>query len=203
MNEELQLVEEKNSSSLRLLSQDYQQMSDAAIWSAFKAGNESAFIFIYQKFFDSLFEFGGLFCRNENLVKDAVQELFIEIRKSRSKLGGTNNIKFYLYKSLKRRVLKEQKSGFYKLLDLKNDYSFSVQFSHEQLLIDRQLSQEMVEKLNKSIQQLPPRKREIIYYFYYENLSYQEIKEIMGFSNVKSARNLLYNALDFLKSSLL
>lgn len=203
MNEDLQSVEEKSSGTLRLLNKDYQQLSDSEIWTAFRSGNESAFIFIYQKFFDSLYEFGSLFCKNENLVKDAVQELFIEIRKTRSRLGDTNNIKFYLFKSLKRRVLKEQKSGFYKLLDLKNDYSFSVEFSHEQLIIDRQLSQEMVQKLNKSIQQLPPRKREIIYYFYYENLSYQEIKEIMGFSNVKSARNLLYNALEFLKSALL
>ncbi|WP_215224064.1 RNA polymerase sigma factor [Echinicola shivajiensis] len=202
MNEKLNVVEEKGVTTVHLLNKDYQQMDDSAIWAAFKSGNESAFIFIYERFFDSLFEFGSLFCRNENMVKDAVQDLFIEIRKSRSKLGDTNNIKFYLFKSLKRRVLKEQKTGFYKLLDLKNDYSFSVEFSPEQLIIDKQISQEMVEKLNLSIQRLSPRKREIIYYFYYEGLSYQEIKEIMGFTNIKSARNLLYNALEFLKGSL-
>lgn len=180
----------------------FQGQSDSTVWDSFRSGNESAFIFIYETYFDSLFEFGRMFCSNENLVKDAVQDLFIDLRKSRENLSTTNNIKFYLFKSLKRRVVKDQKSWYNKLLELKDDYSFTVSFSHEQLLVDRQLNEEQIKKLNKAVQQLSTRKKEVIYFFYYECLSYEEIRQLMGLSHVKSVRNLLYKALDFLKSEI-
>lgn len=180
-------------------STDLGKVEDLSLWRSFKEGNESAFIYIYKQYFEVLFQFGSMFSPNENLVKDAVQELFIDLRKSRARLSDTNNIKFYLFKSLKRRIIKENKAWYSKLVELKDDYSFTVSYSHEQLMISRQLNTEQVEKLNKAISQLSARKREVIYYFYYEELSYEEIKQIMGLSNIKSARNLLYKALAFLK----
>ncbi|WP_460541542.1 RNA polymerase sigma factor [Echinicola sediminis] len=176
-----------------------QPIDDLTLWRSFKEGNESAFIFIYKKYFDALIQYGLMFSSNENLVKDAVQELFIDLRKSRSKLGDTTNIKFYLYKSLKRRILKEHKKWYNKILELKDDYSFTVSYSQEKLMIDRQLDLEQIEKLNRALSQLNARKKEVIFYFYYEGLNYEQIRQIMGLSNIKSARNLLYKAIKFLK----
>ncbi|AWW32744.1 sigma-70 family RNA polymerase sigma factor [Echinicola strongylocentroti] len=178
---------------------DRGQMDDFGLWSLFKEGNESAFVLIYERYFEDLLQYGLMFSANENLVKDAVQELFIDLRKSRSRLGNTNNIKFYLFKCLKRRIVKESKKWYNKILELKGDYSFTVTYSHEQLLIDKQLNVEQIEKLNIALSQLNPRKREVIFYFFYEGLSYEEIRQMMGLSNIKSARNLLYKAISFLK----
>lgn len=67
-----------------------QYKDEAAIWEAFKMGNESAFIFIYETYFDPLFIYGNQFTNNEDLVKDAIQDLFVEVRKNRRKLGRTD-----------------------------------------------------------------------------------------------------------------
>lgn len=179
-----------------------QHKDEAAVWEAFKNGNESAFIYIYETYFDSLFVYGCQFTRNGDIVKDAIQDLFIEIRKNRGRLGKTDSIKFYLYKSLKRAVIKACGQWYNRCEGIDNNTAFGFVFSHEQILIERQLDEEKTKKLNKAIQSLSPRKREIIYYFYYEGLSYQQIQELMEMSHVRSARNLLYKAVDFLREQI-
>ena len=181
---------------------DNQHKDEAAIWEAFKSGNESAFIYIYQTYFDALFTYGCQFTCNEEIVKDAIQDLFIELRKNRGRLGKTDSIKFYLYKSLKRAVIKACGQWYNRCEEINSEKTFGFSFSHEQILIERQLDEEKTEKLNKAIQSLPPRKREVIYYFYYEGLSYQQIQELMEMSHVRSARNLLYKAVDFLREQI-
>lgn len=175
---------------------------ETTIWEAFKMGNESAFIYIYETYFDQLFIYGSQFSRNEDMVKDAVQDLFIALRKSRSRLGRTDSIKLYLYKSLKRLILKENGQWFNQCEALDNRQFFDFTFSHEQVLIEKQLDEEKTAKLNRAIQALSPRKREVVYYFYYEGMNYQQIQELMDLSHVKSARNLLYQALDFLRQQI-
>jgi RNA polymerase sigma factor (sigma-70 family) len=176
-----------------------QYKSEAAIWEAFKMGNESAFIYIYETYFEPLFNYGNQFTRNEAIVKDAIQDLFIELRKNRQKLGPTDSIKFYLFKCLKRKVIKESNQWFYQCEIFSPELAFEFTFSPEQVLINRQLDNEKVANLNKAIKALPPRKREVIYYFYYEGLNYQQIQELMQFSSIKSARNLVYKAIGFLR----
>ena len=162
-------------------------------------GNESAFILIYETYFDQLFVYGNQFTRNEDIVKDAIQDLFIALRKNRSRLGRTDSIKFYLYKSLKRLIIKECGQWFNQCEEFNSKKTFDFTFSHEQILIERQLDEEKTAMLNQAIQSLSPRKREVIYYFYYEGMSFQQIQELMEMSHVKSARNLLYKAMDFLR----
>lgn len=179
-----------------------QNKDEAAIWEAFKKGNESAFIYIYETYFDRLFVYGNQFTPNEDIVKDAIQDLFITLRKSRAGLGKTDSIKFYLYKSLKRLIIKETGQWFNQCEELGSQKTFDVTFSHEQVLIERQLDKEKTEMLNQAIQSLSARKREAIYYFYYEGMSYQQIQELMEMSHVKSARNLVYKAVDFLREQI-
>lgn len=191
--------DDNRNSSCEVISQN---KNEAAIWEAFKNGNESAFIYIYETYFDSLFVYGCQFTHNEDIVKDAIQDLFIELRKNRGRLGKTDSIKFYLYKSLKRGVIKSCGQWFNQCEEINSEKTFGFSFSHEQILIERQLDEEKTEKLNKAIQSLSPRKREVIYYFYYEGLSYQQIQELMEMSHVRSARNLLYKAIDFLREQI-
>ena len=181
---------------------DSKNKNEGAIWEAFKNGNESAFIYIYETYFDSLFVYGCQFTRNDDIVKDAIQDLFIEIRKNRGRLGKTDSIKFYLYKSLKRAVIKACGQWYNRCEEIDSNTAFGFVFSHEQILIERQLDEEKTAMLKQAIQSLSPRKREIIFYFYYEGLSYQQIQELMEMSHVRSARNLLYKAVDFLREQI-
>ena len=176
--------------------------NDIELWDLFRAGNESAFIKIYSTYFDELYLYGSRFIRQEQFLKDVIQDLFISLRKNRATLGKTNSIKFYLFKSLKRRILKEEKRRINQTEQLSEDFQFDVYFSPEQMLIDRQVSEEIASRINHALQQLSTRKKEVIYYFFFEELSYAQIQEIMKLDNIKSVRNLVYKALDFLREVL-
>jgi RNA polymerase sigma factor (sigma-70 family) len=176
--------------------------SDLLLWKSFKSGSESAFIFIYEHNFEILYSYGCRLTNDGEVIKDAIQDLFIELRKNRENLGDTDSIKFYLFKCLKRRINRELNSWINKKEEFIGDLSFEITFSPEQVLIDSQLDKEKTEKLNKAIQGLSARKREAVYYLFYEGLSYEQIKEIMDLSHVKSARNLVYKALNFLRGAI-
>lgn len=172
------------------------------MWDTFRLGNESAFITIYSTYFDELYRYGRRFVRQEQFLKDIIQDLFISLRKNRPTLGGTDNIKFYLFKSLKRKIVKEEKRWINQTHQLPDEFQFDVYFSPEQMLIDRQINEEIASRINLALQQLSPRKKEVIYYFFFEELSYSQIQEIMKLDNIKSVRNLVYKALDFLRDIL-
>ncbi|SMD37283.1 RNA polymerase sigma factor, sigma-70 family [Reichenbachiella faecimaris] len=189
-----------NESSRQEESSIFDSRSDGEIWREFKNYNESAFIFIYSKYFNVLYQYASQFTHDRELIKDAIQDLFIELRKSRTNLSATNSIKRYLFKSIRRKVLYYK--GKRKTIRLSNEvegYQFSFVFSHEQKLIERQLSDEKLERLNAALTHLTSRQREAVYHFYYEGLSYTDISEVMDLRNVKSARNLIYKALGELK----
>lgn len=174
--------------------------SDASAWKAFKEGNESAFIYIYERYFHILYAYGFRIMADSSVVKDALQDMFISLRERRQYLGDTDDIKFYLFKCLKRRLIKDfsawqgKKEG---LEAIPEGIHFSL--SHETQLIDQQLTKEKIVKLNAAIAQLSPRKREIIYYSFYEGLSYGQIQEIMGLENQQTTRNLMYKAIRYLR----
>ena len=52
------------------------------------------------------------------------------------------------------------------------------------------------------MQQLPERQRKAIHYFYFENVSYAQLAELMEMSNIKSARNLVYKGINSLREYL-
>ena len=56
--------------------------------------------------------------------------------------------------------------------------------------------------MRQAVQGLSNRKKEAIILKFYENLSYQEISEVMDLQDAKYARQLVYRALDDLRKGL-
>src|SRR5690606_40649004 len=76
------------------------------LWRQFKAGDESAYIIIYQKYFRILYRFGVKISNNPEMVKDCIQDLFIDLWNNKKQLSDTDSITFYLWASLKRKIYK-------------------------------------------------------------------------------------------------
>ncbi|WP_186754017.1 RNA polymerase sigma factor [Echinicola salinicaeni] len=176
--------------------------TDIDLWKAFKKGSNSAFLKIYENYFDSLYRFGSRITTREELVKDAIHDVFLDLRKYSETIGDTHHIKFYLFKCLKRRIIKELNKWSSRQSNLNEHTPFEVTISHEQFLINSQLDQEQFNNIQSALDGLSPRKREAIYYLFYEGMSYEEISEMMSLSNPKSARDLVYKALRSLRNSL-
>ena len=180
----------------------FSRKPDNETWRMFKEGNELAFAYIYNTYFIILFRYGSQFSKDRNFIKDAIQDLFTELLKKRSRLSDTDSIKYYLFKSLKVTIitrLKRNRTEYYQQLD---GFNFGVSLSVEEKIIDAQIDEESKQKIKSALSELKKGQREIIYYYFFEEMNLSQIASLMNFSNPKSAQNLLYRTLHLLKSIL-
>lgn len=178
------------------------KVSDAELWNTFKQGDEAAFVDIYKTYVNKLYNYGVKFCNDGELVKDCLQDFFIYLRKNRETLGHTTSIKFYLFKSFRRRVVDyiQARASEQRKNQLVSGFQLQIEVSPEVKFIDRQFQEQQLLKLNNAIDALTGKEREAVFYYFYEGLSYQDIAEIMNFSHVASARRLIYRALSNIKA---
>jgi len=189
------------SSSVPSRFQQWKTLSDVDIWNSFRAGNKQALEYIYRMYAKDLFNYGMKIKMHRSLVKDCIQELFVELWKSRSGLTETHHIRFYLLKAVKIKIyhhLKQQMrvdpiSASEQASDLTDASS-----SYETHLIETKSREEVRKKITQCVQQLPNRQQEIIHLLFFEGLGYEEIADIMGI-HVQSVYTLAWKALTALK----
>jgi len=172
------------------------QTSDVKLFELLKEGDKEALSVLFLRYYDPLLHYGCQITTQDTLVEECIQELFMYIFESYSRLGEVKNVKAYLYRSLRRRVIeqvkKQQKrrSGG-KPISLPTDIHFS---ADDLLLQEDQLRESLIRALN----QLPWRQREAIYLRYFNRLSTKEIAEVMGIAD-QTVLNTLYRALQKIK----
>lgn len=173
---------------------------DSEIWRRFKNGNEKAFSYIFDTCHLQLFEYGRRFTSDENLVRDSIQDLFFELASKREKLSPTDNILFYLLKSLRLKILNN-------LRKIKNIDSYTQADQVDEFLlnysteVDSEEKELKLDRLANAINQLPPRQKETIYLKFYKNLSNAEVAEVMQV-NYQSVGNSIQKAIQKLKAIL-
>ena len=172
---------------------------DIELWEAFRKGDKEAFAVLFSRNYETLFRYGSKLTADSELLEDCIQELFIELWQARS-AAPVLSVKAYLLKSLKYKLLKVfRQKGKFRPLTVGNEIAF--EWSHEQFLIARQEDEEKKRRVLRALSQLSNRQKEIVYLKYYQNLSYEEVSEIMNI-NYQVARNLLYQAIKSLKTLL-
>ena len=182
----------------------YEDKPDVDIWRAFNRGDEAAFNFIYRTNAAAMFQYGTQISRNEHILQDCIQNIFIELRRKRGSLSEVQSIKAYLLKILQRELIRKinkEKGTDYHLFDLPEHF-FPIEVSHETRLIQHEFETEKKKKVEAALNQLTVRQRQAVLLLYEEGMGYKEISDIMGFSEVKSARKLIYRALASLKAIL-
>lgn len=172
---------------------------DQALWAAMRAGDESAFDVLYNRYFQVLFSYGKRLA-GEEMVSDAIQELFITIWRQRHALSQAVSVKFYLFRSLRREIVRMRKNeplqheGWEQL----DEKLLPVQLSPEAVFASNEETKEQAEQLRRWLDQLPPRQNEALLLRYYHNLEYAQVAEILHIKE-QTARNLVQKALAILK----
>lgn len=152
---------------------------------------------------DALYNYGIRFSKDEALVEDCIQNLFIGIWQRRDLLSRPSNIKSYLFSSLRRMIFRDvQRLKKAPVISLTKDeaFGFDLEFSIEHVLIEQEETRIMAGKINDLITALPKRQKEIIYLKFFENLSREEIADIMQISP-QGVSNLLQKALKNMRST--
>lgn len=169
-------------------------LKECACWKAFINGNNQAFGNIYKLYADRLFAFGMKYHSDRELIKDCLHDLFLNLFHYRSNLNPDVNPLSYLFTSLRNNILARLRRD-YRTQELTErlDYSFDLEWSAEALWIKREEDKQLVKKLQKLIKDLPTRQREVIYLKFNEELSYEEIANMLDIS-IATCRTLVYRA---------
>ncbi len=176
------------------------EIGDVQLWQEFQLGNEEAFAMIYKKNVSPLYNYGLKIVNDKELVKDCIQDLFVEIWNNRTYLGKVISIRSYLYTCIRRKIISVTQKNRMKVSDTeKNAVLDSLySFSEERSLIEKQNFEQQKRLLNVALTKLTNRQREVLHLKYIAQLSYNEITQIMSLSK-KGAYKLVDRALQGLR----
>lgn len=174
--------------------------SENELWDSLRAGSREALNAIFEKNCGLLCSYGRNITPDQGLISDCVQDLFVELWVKRNVLARqVNSIKFYLIKSLRRRILRAlSESRRFAGRGLSASYFDEVEFDIEVNLRRNQLSVEQSLQLQASLTTLNPRQQEAIYLKFYEGMTYEQIASVMG-TNVKAVYNLVSRSISALQ----
>lgn len=171
--------------------------SDQVLWRALQKGDRSALGCIFDRYVYVLYSYGAQITKDYALIEDCIQDVFVELWQRHASLSDTTSIKFYLFKSLRRRILRKrsQQRSFAVATSTPRE---EIVFSYETQLIQRQSSEENKQKLLHVLKALSEKQKKVIFLKYYDKLSYEEIADIMSM-DIKAVYDLVYHSIKTLK----
>ncbi|MDR1675781.1 MAG: sigma-70 family RNA polymerase sigma factor [Tannerella sp.] len=181
-----------------MLTEQTKSVEEQLLWEMFLSGDDRAYAYLYKKYTDELFAFGMRFTFNRELVKDTVQDVFIKIYRNRSRLSKTDKVKPYLYMAMKNtlfNVFEKEKESYH--IDTVEPV-FITEHSIEDMIIADEQEAEHKQKINRLLDVLTPRQKEVIYYRYVEEMELNEICKLMGM-NYQSVQNLIQRSIKRIK----
>lgn len=172
---------------------DRTKTEDILLWNGVSASDEASFNSLMHRHYQPLFRYGVRIHADAELVRDAIQEVFISVWERRNRLPEIDSVRSYLLGSLRKRILFELRQSRWERLEEEAEH-FHVDFSFDHVLISREEDMLTRHKIEGFLNSLPPRQKEIIHLRFYQNLSCEEIAEVMKM-NRQSVYNLLHETL--------
>ncbi len=165
-------------------------------WKRIQQDDKTGLAGLYALFASEMMAFGLSIVPDRTLIKDCIQELFIEVWRYRRNGAAVKNVKVYVFKALSNKIKKElarekkrhandQELGANSLY-FQNDAESGIIHIHQEEDNNR--------KLSEALSKLPPRQMEVIRYVFFENLPNEQVAKLMGI-NVQSVYTLSWKAL--------
>jgi RNA polymerase sigma factor (sigma-70 family) len=134
---------------------------------------------------------------------DAIHDVFMNILVNETRLSDILNIRIYLFCALKNRLLNivKQKIQTVELPDDENiDFPFTIDVTVEDTMIQREEDEKIKRKVEKLLNTLTDRQREVIYLRYMQELEYEQIAKIMNIT-APACRKLVHKAMTKLRET--
>ncbi|MCF0043526.1 RNA polymerase sigma factor [Dyadobacter fanqingshengii] len=178
----------------------HQQEEEIALWREMLKGDIACFEKLIDVTYDLLFQYGSKFSHDREMIKDCIQDVFLEVWEKKDSLNHNIPPKAYLLASLRRRLHRMiQKNRMLFLDHLLPDEGFDIAFNAEHQFIQLEYDQQMASRITHMLNGLPKRQKEAIYLKFFEDMDRDEIAAIMDI-HPQSVSNLLQTAFKFLKS---
>lgn len=176
--------------------QEYLRLADDELLRLISEGDEAAFNTVYQRYMPLLYIYGCKIVSDTDEVKDILQEVFTSIWSKRN-LQISTSFSAYIYAAVR-----------YKLFDyldkkkIRNGYATSLQqFMEEgECVTDNEVrANELRRQIEKEIDSLPPKMREVFILSREANQTYEEIASQLDISH-NTVRKQISNALKIIRS---
>lgn len=177
----------------------YRSYSDSELSYLLTQDDEHAFTEIYHRFYGLLFIHASKRLNNDEEAKDAVQQLFESLWLKRAQVKPDGNLSAYLYTAIRHRIL-----DIFSHQEVENKYVDSLQsfIDQDHELTDYKIREkQMKELIEKEINSLPPKMREIFLLSRMQNKSHKEIAEELDISEL-TVKTQVKRALKILRSKL-
>lgn len=171
------------------------------LWTKLKDGDVRAMGDLYDIYVDELFAYGMQFSSDKSQVMDAIHDLFLNLYKYRKTIAVTDNVTYYLFRSLKNNILKiENKSRTFIPHKQEQELKLS-EISIEDRICAEEFENDRAYKLAKAITKLSKRQRKALSLRFTQERSYEEVAAIMKVS-VATSRTIIYRAIKTLRKQL-
>ncbi|MFO7823237.1 MAG: sigma-70 family RNA polymerase sigma factor [Cyclobacterium sp.] len=165
-------------------------------WRRIQQDDKTGLEGLYALFASEMMAFGLSIVPNRTLIKDCIQELFIEIWRYRRNGAAVKNVKVYVFKALSNKIKKE-------LAREKKRHANDQELGANSLYYQNEAESGMIHihpeeannrRLSEALSKLSPRQMEVIRYVFFENLPNEQVAKLMGI-NVQSVYTLSWKAL--------
>lgn len=182
-------------------------MNELELIQGLRDGDESAFKYLVENYKDRVFNTSIGIVQNAEDAEDVAQEVFIQVYRSIHSFKGESKLSTWLYRIATTRsldLLRSRKSkkrfGFIqRLFGEGNEPLHELpDFNHPGVAMDRK---ENAAKLFKAIAQLPENQKTAFTLHKLEDLSYQEVSEVMQ-TSIAAVESLMHRAKQNLRKML-
>ncbi|MEJ5994397.1 RNA polymerase sigma-70 factor [Pedobacter sp. Du54] len=180
---------------------DYKTLSDFDLLHHLSLGDSIAYTEIYERYYYLMLVFAYKKLRDEDLAKDSIQELFANLWEKRATLTSVNHLASYLFTATRNRVFDLISHHHVKSKYIQSiaDYSNTTHNAQTDYLVREKQLKAYIEK---AINELPSKMREIFELSRKSDLTYKEIAEKLSVSE-RTVNNQISNALKRLRTKLL
>jgi len=144
-------------------------------------GDRQAFEELFHLYYKRLCQFAFLFLHSKELSEEAASDVFFNVWIKHEQLDPERNIRPFLYSSVRNQAINYLRTNPVHYRDIINAYELepeSADFSVE-YKIDREIFHK---RLQQAFDELPERCRMIARMYYFDQLQYKEIAEILCIS---------------------
>lgn len=149
----------------------------------------TSFKTLFQELYPDMVRLALFYVHDLAIAEDITQEIFARLWERREKLDVIDNLKGYLYYAIKNRCLNHLEHQ-----QIVNKY----QQEYLQELAEDNYTEEFIQKVQISLEKLPPKRRQILEMSIVEAKSYQEIAEQEGIS-LNTVKDHIKKAYAFLR----
>lgn len=173
-------------------------MSETELIQLLNKGNKEAFTSLYHLYCDKVYNFCRLYLTTNSAAEEIVQEVFVKLWDIRGCINENENLAGFLFIITRNLIFDNSRKSFNE-----DFYRMSVLAAYDEAYdIEGELeAQDMKQYINRLINELPSRQKEVFLLSRNEHLSYKEIAERLDITP-KTVERHINEALKYLRKNI-